>query len=262
MHEAKMHSENSFLTLTYAPEFLPASGSLVVEDCQLFMKRLRKFLEPKKVRFFLCGEYGEQLSRPHYHVILFGHDFRDKVKLVDQAGLVVYESRDLANIWGKGMVRVGSVTFESASYVASYALKKVTNNKEYIDAAGKVWPSADAHYKGRCPEFLLMSRKPGIGRAWYDLFSSDVFPSDEVIVRGRSCRPPRYYGTLLKVRDTLEYEKVISKREVEASKLERVHLKGHGEVDVNLSRNARRLREMEKVANAKLKLKSRRLEKA
>jgi hypothetical protein len=41
-----------------------------------------------------------------------------------------------------------------------------------------------------------MSLKPGIGSSWFAKYSSDVFPADHVIVRGKECRPPRYYDKL------------------------------------------------------------------
>ena len=70
--ESRMHDENIFLTLTYDDEHLPKDNSVHKDEVQRFMKRLRKAVYPDKVRYFLCGEYGGQFGRPHYHVILFG----------------------------------------------------------------------------------------------------------------------------------------------------------------------------------------------
>ncbi|MFN7611381.1 MAG: hypothetical protein ACK5QX_10675, partial [bacterium] len=66
-HEASLHEANSFLTLTYSNEHLPADLSVDVIALQKFMKRLRKALYPAPVRFVACGEYGENTLRPHYH---------------------------------------------------------------------------------------------------------------------------------------------------------------------------------------------------
>ena len=53
---------------------------------------------------------------------------------------------------------------------------------------------AEEHYKGREPEYVVMSRRPGIGRGWLEKFTSDVYPHDYVVIRnGIKCRPPRYY---------------------------------------------------------------------
>ena len=84
MHEASLHDENSFLTLTYSDENLPPGGSLHLPDFQNFMKRLRKSIAPKRVRFYHCGEYGDILSRPHYHALLFGYDFDDRKFLLSE----------------------------------------------------------------------------------------------------------------------------------------------------------------------------------
>jgi len=247
-----MHDESSFITLTYSPEHLPENGTLSVDDTQRFLKRLRKSLWPKKIRFFLCGEYGEKLGRPHYHAIVFGHAFPDKVPLSSmsygggvRSEFQLYDSAALRAVWGKGDVRVGTVTFESAAYVANYATKKITG------------PSAAAHYQGRKPEFLLMSRKPGIARAWYEKYSSDVYPSDEVIVRGKETRPPRYYDQILEKDNPVLLESIKAKREAQAEKLEAYTLHDGHVVHVAPGRNARRLAVREKVAKAKASLKSR-----
>ena len=96
MHEAAMHERNCFLTLTYDGENLPAGGSLVPEHFVLFMKRLRERYG-EGIRFFHCGEYGERLSRPHHHCLLFNHDFDDKVPLIGKDGLA--KSKELSRLW-------------------------------------------------------------------------------------------------------------------------------------------------------------------
>lgn len=183
MHEASMYDRNCFLTLTYDPAHLPASGSLVLDDIQRFLKRLRKNFPNDKLRYFLCGEYGDDTQRPHYHIILFNFDFFDKTfHKSSYSGCPIYISRTLDRIWGNGICWIGSVTFESAAYVARYVLKKVTGDK------------ANDHYQGRLPEFCTMSRKPGIGLPWLERYFGDVYPHDFVVVRnGIKCRPPRFY---------------------------------------------------------------------
>lgn len=262
VHESKMHDQNCFLTLTYAPEHLPSGGTLSVEHCQLFLKRLRFSLSPKRIRFFLCGEYGEQLGRPHYHMVLFGHDFPDKKVVRTSGEYTEYQSDELDQLWGLGGCRIGSVTFESASYVANYATKKITNKESYTDAEGKYWPSSKEYYGTRKPEFLLMSRKPGIGRPWFDRFYSDVYPSDEVISRGVKTRPPRFYDRCFEKLNGSAFERVKAKREAEAEKVESCLLPSGATVEVVPARNARRLAVREVVAKAQLGLKRRNLENA
>lgn len=184
MHEASLHSENCFITLTYKD----APVSLDYRDFQLFMKRLRKRFP--RVRFYMCGEYGDQLSRPHFHACLFGVNFADRVKF----GRSLYRSPLLESLWPAGFSSIGEVTFESAAYVARYIMKKITGDL------------AESHYlridpdTGEMimltPEFCHMSLKPGIGAGWIDKYLSDVYPDGEMVVRGCESKAPRYYDKL------------------------------------------------------------------
>lgn len=198
MHEASLYDRNCFVTLTYDDNSLPDNGSLSRRHLQLFLKLLRKYVvkrQGRSFRFYGCGEYGDLNGRPHYHFCMFDFDFPDKRKWrVTASGHELYRSDDLEGIWKKGNCEIGSVTFESAAYVARYCLKKVNGAR------------ADAHYSrvdadGRIvriePEFPAMSNRPGIGRLWLDRWKSDVYPSDFVIVNGRKMSPPRYYDKVI-----------------------------------------------------------------
>ncbi len=195
MHEASLYDENCFVTLTYADEHLPRYGSLDREAFPLFMKRLRKRFEPRRIRFYSCGEYGEESGRPHYHALFFGFDFDDKVFLRTRGDNRVYRSPCLELLWPFGLSEIGSVSFESAAYVARYVVKKVTGDL------------AEDHYErvvldtGECiqlePEFATMSRRPGIGRAWIDKYRDEVYRHDSVIVSGKECKPVRYYDEVM-----------------------------------------------------------------
>lgn len=201
MHEASMHDDNAFLTLTYAPEHYPDYGALNYAHFQSFMKRLRSKV-PQKLRFFMCGEYGEKLERPHYHALIFGlwpHD-AEYLKKSD-SGHGIYTSNLLDDTWQKGHVFVGSVDYESAGYCARYSMKKVklsdASPEEKLSHYERTLPDGTIYYLP--PEFMRCSLKPGIGRSWYDKYAhDDVYPQDEVIVRGRKHKPPRYYDKLLK----------------------------------------------------------------
>lgn len=190
MHEAQMHRQNCFVTLTYNDGQLSRSSidgessvaTLRPRDFVLFMKKLR-WKYGAGIRFFQCGEYGEKLQRPHHHALLFNHDFTDKQRMPGTDGdrNPIYTSRELDDLWGFGFASIGNVTFQSAGYVARYALKKVRG------------PAAAAHYGGRQPEYLTMSRRPGIGATWIDKYHGEVYPADEVISNGHQAKPPRYY---------------------------------------------------------------------
>jgi len=192
VHEASLHEHNCFVTLTYDNEHLPKDGSLVYRHFQLFMKRLRRRVR-QPVRFYMCGEYGETNSRPHYHACLFGFDFADKVPLRYIGASLLSRSALLSELWPYGFSSVGTVTFESASYTARYVLKKVNGDRSagHYAALGPV--DSDGVVSPLLSEFTHMSLKPGIGAGWLDKFASDVYPEGKVVSRGRLANSPRYY---------------------------------------------------------------------
>lgn len=233
---------SSFLTLTYDDEHLPEDGSLRVEDWQLFAKRLRK--QKGKFRFLQCGEYGKEKNRPHHHACVYGIDFAEDRRLHETtaAGHKTFVSEELNSIWQKGMCLIGSVSFDSAAYVARYCTKKVGGDL------------ADSHYSrtdlrtGRVhrvrPEFATMSRRPGLGYTWYQRWKHSVYPADRIIMDGKQMRPPRYYDRLLEKEDATLYSQVMKKRIAEAQKR------------VDPSRSDReQLRATEKISEAMLALK-------
>lgn len=197
VHEASLYENNCFITLTYNDENLPHDLSLNKKHFQDFMKRLRKryVISPdSKIRYFHCGEYGEKNFRPHYHACLFNFDFRDKELWSVRDGVRLYTSRDLAGIWKYGFSTVGEVTFESAAYVARYVLKKVTGDR--AEEHYRICDSETGELHNVIPEYTTMSRRPGIGRGWYDKYESDVFPSDFIVIRNKKMQPPKYYDGL------------------------------------------------------------------
>lgn len=188
VHEASLHDQNCFLTLTYRDSDLPPGATLRPKDMQDFLKRLRKHLEPIKIRFFQCGEYGENTERPHHHCLLFGYNFPDKLLIRSSGENPLYNSVTLDRLWGHGFCSIGELTFDSACYVSRYILKKITGDKAYD------------HYRDRKPEYVTMSRRPGIGREWYTKFADDLYNHDRCVVRdGFLARPPKYYDRLYEI---------------------------------------------------------------
>lgn len=212
MHEASLHERNCFITLTYDDEHLPSDHSLNVVHFQKFMKRFRKSV-CGNVRFFHCGEYGEKFHRPHYHACVFGHDFPDRFPFSGTSGSPLFVSESLSRLWKFGFSTVGDLTFESAAYCARYVTKKVTGEM------------ASAHYErvsaltGEIftvvPEYTTMSRRPGIGRGWYDRYGPEVFPLDRVVVRGHACKPPRYYDNLYEIENPVGFAEIKKKRQLD-----------------------------------------------
>lgn len=203
MHESQMHQENCFITLTYHPDHLPQDNSLKKEDFQKFIRALRKGTK-KKIRYFMCGEYGEPtqknnyIARPHFHCILFGLDFADKYLWRIENGNKMFRSPTLEKYWAKGHSETTNVTYEGCGYVARYCLKKQhgeTGKREYAIIEPETGELLDEQ---RQHPYVSMSLKPGIGESWFRKYKSDVFPHDYCITPdGRKQPVPAYYRKLL-----------------------------------------------------------------
>ncbi len=195
-HEAQMHEENTFVTLTYNEKNLPIQNGIATlrpRDFQLFMKKLRKRRD-HKILYFQSGQYGK-LGRPHHHALLFGCDFSDRTFWRRSGDFNIYRSEELEKIWPQGHSEIGTVTFESAGYIARYTM----NETQQLG--------------GRKPEYLTMSRRPGIGNTWLKKYISDVYPTDEVITQsGNKLPPPRYYDLQLEKINAELLQKIKIKR--------------------------------------------------
>ena len=219
VHEASLWDDNCFITLTYRPKELctaeqlakgwhvPNDGSLNKKHFQDFMKRLRKKFSDIRIRYYHCGEYGDQLDRPHYHACLFNFDFSDKELFKQSEGYALFVSKTLEQLWPYGFSTVGELTAESAAYCARYILKKVNGNGRHehylrVDEYGVAYWLQE--------EYVTMSRRPGIGRGFYEKFESDFFPRDEVPVPGVGVlrKVPRYYENMFAEGSPEEHEKV------------------------------------------------------
>lgn len=200
MAEASYYENNCFVTLTYDNDHLPSpfkleDGSdspmnpLVKRDLQLFMKRLRKRLPDQKIRYFACGEYGSKSGRPHYHLILFNCRLDDVELLVkNERDFRYYTSDTISSCWSYGFHIITKVTWETCAYVARYVVKKQTGiNSSIYDKYN--YP----------PEFTLMSRKPGIGRQYFEDNVLDIYYGGSYISTddgARKIMPNKYYDTL------------------------------------------------------------------
>lgn len=217
MHEASLHDHNAFITLTYSDDNLPDYGSLAPDHVTLFLKRLRKKLAGKKVLYYYCGEYGENFSRPHYHLALFGYDFSsDRVPHRQTPAGTCYRSPSLEKLWPHGYSEIGNLEYDSARYIAGYIQKKVngkkaTNHYQTIDQEGEIH---SLH-----PEFARMSRRPAIGLNFIERYSDDIYNYDVCVVGQKKLRPPPYYDKWLKKTNEQKFLEIKQSRE--ASMLDR-----------------------------------------
>lgn len=152
--ESYKHGDNCFVTLTYNDDNVPTS--LDKTHYQLWLKRLRHSIYPKKIRYFIAGEYGELTGRPHFHGAIFGLDRWSAGGINGQAGLVQDAWINPDSKLSRGFTSVGSLTFESAQYIAGYLTKKVVS----VDGTR---------------EFSRMSLRPGIGKWAMEDLAREIF---------------------------------------------------------------------------------------
>lgn len=200
-HEASLHKHNVFITLTYDDQHLPRDHSLLPEDLQRFIKRLRRATTrrgghrvateaEKSIRYLACGEYGETYDRPHYHAVIYNCAFPDAKRV----GTDLYESDCLSELWPNGGHRIGDATAAAATYVAQYSLAK----------QGQGDHDKDGVY--RHPPFLRMSLKPAIGMQWLEQYYKDMKHGYLVTKDGRKMGVPRYYRQKIKSIDCQQHE--------------------------------------------------------
>lgn len=207
VHEAKMHEDNIFLTLTYNEENLE-SPYLQYYDFQRFMNTLRKNVtrdvtcpDLKKklfIPYMVTGEYGEKNKRPHWHAILFNYRPKDqKYKYTTDLGEKVYESAELTRLWGKGNIEYGSVTMDSAGYVARYAAKKLVHGQDQEHLYHPIHKT---------------SSKRAIGRSWIEKYCKHTFENGFIVLpNGQESKIPRYYVDWCKEHHPELYKHYITK---------------------------------------------------
>jgi len=230
----------SFLTLTYDREHLPWdtlrlsdegrrqalrwpnsvapwAGSLRRRDVVLFMKRLRHSLLKShgvRVRAYIVGEYGGRNMRPHYHLCLFGFDFRDDRRSAGKSkqGHAQFVSARLDALWGMGKCWVNEMGQEVAQYAAKYAVKSQGERCELrMSSFGELVQIA--------PPFDGLPKGKALGLPFLERFWSDIFPRGLVILKGGVELPaPAAYVKVLKDRDAEAFEALAEKRSIEGLK--------------------------------------------
>ena len=201
-HEAAMHERNCWLTLTFKHDPV----TIAKRDIQVFVRALRQ--AGHSFSYYAVGEYGEKLSRPHYHVCLFGTDFEDKYAWQKSRGGLLYRSPQLEKYWEHGHALIAELTQENAAYTARYTMKKIGGEKaadHYVREYHGI--PVNVH-----PEFALMSLKPPIGKRWIEKYYRDVFPGDFVAYKGKQYPVPRYYYQWLAIEHPELHERVREKR--------------------------------------------------
>lgn len=198
-NESWYHNESMFLTLTYSDENLPEDGSLDKIAVQKFLKRFRKRIYPKKVKYMYSGEYGDEELRPHYHFIIFGWqpDFNDLYFIGQRGKRKYFSSKVINELWPFGNNYVGVVESKSIAYVTRYVTKKLFGKK------------ADEVYGTRVRPFMHASH--GIGLQ-YAMDNKEKIEESGVVMFGKNVGTPRYYFRKLKL-DPIDSEERAFQRE-------------------------------------------------
>lgn len=194
--ELRDHTFAEFVTLTYDEDQLPDDMSLHPEDMTNFLKRLRHWCDPIKIRYLQCGEYGETTNRPHHHMIIFGFKFPDAERLYLDGDFEYRYSEIADGLWQKGFCTLTDVSFETCAYVARYVLKK---QLEDVDS-GLVKP------------YITMSRRPGIGMNYFEKFKDEIYQTDTVVIRGIECKPPKAFDAAYRAIDPKAMSRIAGRR--------------------------------------------------
>lgn len=241
--EAKSWKENYFVTITYdeihmvkndvlrekdGKTIRSYNGTLVKKDLQNFIKRVRTEKEREyekkikneeeakapNIRFMACGEYGDENSRPHYHIIFFNLHlepetfYNPKIK----EGNIYWQNTFIEKCWKKGISNICEANWNTIAYVARYITKKITGKE------------AEKEYQKRQQEreYMVMSRMPGIGKLYYDQNKDKIYKRDEIIVKNSngiiSCKPPKYFDYIYEKEEPEKFKKIQEKRRIELEK--------------------------------------------
>lgn len=182
--------------------------TLQPKDMQDFFKRLRKRMKIGKIKYYMSGEYGDDLGRPHYHAIIFG--IRPK-----------YHEEEVTEIWGMGFAQGKTFCRERAQYVAGYIQKKLYGDMAVINQPILSEKRATARrneVRGMIPPFSRMSK--GIGLNFASEFAEKIKKDLTITIDGREIGMPRYFTKKLELKEPLKVQnlkkqaKVVGKSEV------------------------------------------------
>lgn len=233
--ESENYKEKFFLTLTYDEKNLPKNGSLQKKDLQDFFKRLRRHIEPTKIKYFAVGEYGEKSLRSHYHAIIYGFFPKDIQPVKNLKGSILFTSPSICKIWGKGQIGISTVNYQTCAYVARYVLKKAYDiDKQFYKLTGLT------------PEFQVSSKRPAILGQLEPKKLLEILKDEHIILPARKpiiARIPQYLLSKIKKYWRIEYNKFAEKQQTKAKQKIINQLK---ETDLNFWHNYKKNIQIEK----------------
>lgn len=133
----------------------------------------------KKIKQVMCGEYGDEFGRKHFHGIIFNHYFDDlrETGFYSKKGNPIRTSDALREVWKKGNVHVEEVNMDLALYVSAY----ITDQQDDFDVN-------DGHGK---KQYGLFGH--GIGAAWLRQYWRSVLSAGCVKTMDGDYVTPRYF---------------------------------------------------------------------
>lgn len=221
-------------------DFASMTPQLQKKDVQDFLKRLRIRVDTlyqqegesvlnrtarPKIKYFICGEYGTDTFRPHYHGIFFNLPYNMETLHNEQRLLKL-----VRDTWQNGMIKIDKVNTERLQYVTKYMIN------QYEEVMQN-------------PPFRIMSKHLGENylekkERWHKKQLKNYYPNGE-----KKEKLPRYY------RDRLftKWEKdVIQKRtESEMDSAENALVERYGIRALEASRIRERELKIEKLNKSK-----------
>lgn len=229
--EAQLWEQNWFVTLTYDEDHIKMiddeTATLEPEKITYFMKNLRQIMKREfnqdNIRFMACGEYGEERSRPHYHLIIFNLNlpvetfYNPRIKNNN----CYWQNTIIERSWGGirnptkdhnyinpnsiGISNISECTWNNIAYTARYITKKINGDLE-----------KEAYSENQEKEFFRVSRMPGIGQTYYEEHKNDIYKLDCITVKNQqgviNSKPPKYFDKLYKQEYPEEFKKIEERR--------------------------------------------------
>ncbi|WNK14315.1 MAG: replication initiator protein [Microvirus sp.] len=186
----------AFITLTYNDKHLPKDGKCKKEHMQKFIAKLRESERRRGriIRPMHAGEIGPKTGRAHYHCAIFGIKIDDLEYFKTQEnGEMLFKSKRIQSMWGKGFITIGTVNNGAAGYVAKYTAKKRDNgNGEYLETP----------------------RRPGLGRQYYEIYKHKIFKDREIEIRTKQgikiVSIPTYFKNIYRDKETPKYYRYLA----------------------------------------------------
>jgi len=118
-------------------------------------------------------------------------------------------------VWGKGHVSVGALTFQTAQYTASYVTKKLGYKHRYQqldresgELSDMVQPRAFISNGGG----RQTGRQAAIGKLFLKKHVDNIYAHDKVMINGKAQKPPKYYDNYLSTYDERRHKRIKEER--------------------------------------------------